>query len=676
MLRRQANNKKINLKSNHENALKKSDLSELDRLDIHYDDSSDEDEVSEKISKYKISTHWKQKASKTYLKYTGKDILKNNDLLSFVAHAAGIKLLYSKGVNQQYYPIKKDVLGEQNCAPKPRVQLEKLVMSGCIDSAKDAFRETKRFLDLSKQKKINSDNFTACSEASITEFIKELEKLIPSKLTILSQWVKKAKYCNEQESRPPEIKALENEMAAILQNIFTRHSPISSSKEDIDRKKIKEELFDIIKQIITDMSRELRFDKLSNAQGKQDAIAVLDSHKCPYSHLLKEIKSMLANSQARGYVENMLLKQFDDNKEKLLQLYIKDVTHIQNNKTKKNALKVAEKSALDKYLIIDHASLSDELTSAFLVSLQSKLHDSITAFHRPTLGKSYLMTSSNPYSFLANLRLANRSQKRLALNLKGALFNTDTVSRTWQLSSPKTRDTQVLETQQITSTFGRRDIIENLGSYEKVYNAINQLKKYFEDSEENVSDVTIAKWLREIYQGKTPDINSLQSDHAVIIQKLQTITYLLFGCEATRNPAMHVINQMLLDLIIHDENWSFEEAFTGKHDGKSVNRDPRRMPMAPEGAVAVARGLESDYRKFMPYPYFYYGVEESEGKDNKLSKNELIKFEGQVVRDWVKLNTNGAIRVGKRDCAEWLLEKIESHFEVWLGNPPKIVLHK
>src|SRR5439155_7563905 len=112
----------------------------------------------------------------------------------------------------------------------------------------------------------------------------------------------------------------------------------------------------------------------------------------------------------------------------------------------------------------------------------------------------------------------------------------------------------VLETQTVTTNRGRKDMILNIGNYESVYEDIAIIKNHLK-----VDDACIANWIRMIFKGIVPDFNSYKSQE--ILHKLQSITYLLFGCEATRNPAMHIINHMLLDLIIANKGWSFEEAF-------------------------------------------------------------------------------------------------------------------
>jgi hypothetical protein len=634
-------------------------LSQVERLDEYYDDSSDDDEISKKLSTYRITQSWKQKEASSNHKFNGRDFLKNDELLSFVAHCAGIKLLYSTEVNKLYYPIKNTLLRVDKTEEKPSAQLHNLIKTACIETARETHDSLERFLSLTQKSKMLCKKLIDEKQKILDEINKELNEIISINMDMFIQWIKQIKYCHK-EPQPESIIIFEKEILTLFLSIFKKHYLIKDFNP-AERNAIKKELLELANTIFCTISKELEFVKHFNLAGKTEAITLLSKYQTPYQNLLNELKIMLEESPARGYVQTMLSKQIEAKQQSFLQAYILDLIYMHQSSSRKKPFTADEKNIFDKYLIADDAAIHDEVITMFTVTLKNKLENNIKSFYRPTLGKTHVFASNNPYGFYANLRLSNRSQKRQALNLKNAVFKTDAVSRSWRLNSITKTQTDVVETQQITSAFSRKDIIENLGNYEKVYQSILQIKTYFSKKGTSITDAHIATWIRKIFMGFTPEFDISKIDAINIMQKLQSITYLLFGCEATRNPAMHVISQMLLDLIIANQVWNFEAVFIGD----------KKMPMVPEGAVAITRRLESEYRPFMPYAYFYYGVEENACKESHFHKHDLIQLEADVVRAWIKMKFDDPIKIAKSEWAEWLLEKIESHFTTWLGNAPK-----
>lgn len=633
-------------------------------FDSNYDDSSDEDEINDKVNHYDIEKNWQRIFNRSY-RPDNKDFINNDELLSFVAHAAGIKLFYSSQVNTKYYPLKHLVLSEKKPEENAISQLQLLVQTALIDSLHKSFNSLEIFLKSTEQKEISLTEYSTKKEIFLTEYQNEIKDMLSSHLGSFVKWIKLIKF-TDHTTRPDGIDAFEKKSIDLLKKVFEKHYSFTKSFQDRD--KIKQELLHLAKEKINFISKELFFQNLENVPGKEKALESLKQFETPYQGLLQLIKSILLKSPARGYVQNMLNKELDSSAKQstLLRTYINDLILIKNSK---GVLTEKEMNVLTDYLSVNEESVYEELFHNFVYFQKINLENAVNSLRRPTLGECYRFNSNNPYNFHANLRLANRSQTRQINNLQSALFRSDRSARFWHLSDFSSDVPSVFEAQEILKTsFGRRDMILHLGNYASVYEEIKHIKEYFSSLGECVNDKKIAQWIRDIFKGNPPAFHIPESDEIEILHKLQAITYLLLGCEATRNPSMHVINQMLLDLIITNDEWSFEEALTGEKNGKIVSEKlAKRMPMAPEGAVAVARHLMSDYRNFMPCSYSYRGSVDRE--NNKFNKQDLIKYEARIIRDWVMLTNTDKVKLPKNQATSWLLNYIENHFENWLGSP-------
>lgn len=631
----------------------KIDASELKKFSLYYDDSSDDEEL-----KYDVAERWRDREdSRESIK--SKNNLSNDELLSFVAHAAGIKLFYSKEVNQPYFKLKNEILAEKKSDLNSVAQLQQLVLTAFHDAATKAFAVVEKFSAQAEQKQV-AEQLAQKKAVFFSDFKNQLNTKIKDNLIIFVRYLKKIKY--GKNIKTDELNFIEAQIAKMFADTFKKY--FSAGQTKLDRKQVKESLIELVTEKVSEVSKELKFEKLSNVSGKEKALASLNSDNS-FPHFYAALKAILEqHTPVRGLVQNMIMSELTNPEQidKLLYAYLDDLVVLRMKSH--NALASKEDSRLKNYLTMSDDALLDELLSGFVRVQHNLLDEALHNFRRPTLGKSHECASANVYGFYANLRLANCSQNRTIANSQKVLFKTDRpMARIWRLN--KEIHPAVLETQTVLKSLGRKDQVEDVSSYEGIYEDINQIKQYFVNRNIPVTDVTIAQWLREIFQGAIPRIGN-QFEQDEFLNKLQAIAYLLFGCEPVRNPAAHVTNQMLLDLIIANKDWSFEEALTGKKNGVAVDdKLVKRMPMAPEGAVAVARALVADYREFMPYPYTYPGIEDNRG--NKFSKSELMKYEARIVRDWLDLTGFNHDKAVKKELAANVMEHVEKHIGKWMG---------
>lgn len=604
----------------------------------HYDDSSDEESVQEHIHHYDISHAWQK-----FISQTEKD--SNDNLLSFVAHAAGIKFLYSNDINKLYYKNKSHFLKNAEQRPKASKQLEDILTRAILNSLNRILIKLQEFL-LQADPGLHRRNEKKRIYQTILEECKmQLPTLIKKHAPAFISALKANRFTNKEEVQ--FLDQVKLDIIDLLSTHFFSHIPIPDTKHN--RALIKQKIFITASKKIVKIIDKLNIKDLMNKQGSLQACTTLENYKGKYQHLVTLIARILKTSPARGYIEKIITKNIvtSNNKEQIIFAFIADLLAIKNRDQAKQKL-------LDNYFSLNKTNLVDILTSYSDVYLQEGLLVALKSLERPVLSKLFEFSSRNPFEFYANLRLSNRSQKRQILNLQHA-DRQDTVARLWSMSD--THKTSVLEMQTILKkSLGRKDIVEDLGNYTKIYDNIKHLQTQF--PQEQLTDKKLAQGIRDIFNNHPPMLSDDPHIDGELNIKLHGLTYLLFGCEVARNPAMLIVNQMLVDLIINECHWNFKKAFVVEE--KPLNC----MPMAPEGAVAIARSLEADYRSYMPYTYFYRGV--IEDTKSNLNKNDLVSLESKIISDWLKYYKK-IKDISKLTPAD-LLSHIEAEFTNWFSH--------
>lgn len=202
-------------------------------------------------------------------------------------------------------------------------------------------------------------------------------------------------------------------------------------------------------------------------------------------------------------------------------------------------------------------------------------------FTRAVLGQSHEFKSNNQEGFLANLRLSNRdrtrrirkySERHQEIPFGGKKFH-----RQWGLGDRA--NYVALEDQEITMKMGRSDIVINLDTYENIYKRIVEIKKYINDELEEkgkdpITSGDIAAWLIEVFdhslkndffyhkEGKKTNskVQISLNKKEQLLEVLVDLTYLLFGTEAVRNPSSLPLHYMMLNMIANGK-MEFKDAF-------------------------------------------------------------------------------------------------------------------
>ena len=239
---------------------------------------------------------------------------------------------------------------------------------------------------------------------------------------------------------------------------------------------------------------------------------------------------------------------------------------------------------------------------------------------------------SDEYSipgFMANLRLCNRSVKRLIANNKPfEKYELLSKQRQFRGCQFPTSPEIALDIQEVTNKGNRVDHVINNGTYSDIDERIKSIKKGAK-----VNDKDIAHWIRQTFYGEPlllTEFNNIDEDKELkafhikeIKRAIVGITYQLFGTEVVRNPASFIHHHMMLELIIK-----------GSCTWNDFLKNTHMLPMEMTDAVKGARTLHAAYNSSMPYPYMYpKGLLASL---DSVTVRELISKEGALTFAWLK----------------------------------------
>ena len=234
--------------------------------------------------------------------------------------------------------------------------------------------------------------------------------------------------------------------------------------------------------------------------------------------------------------------------------------------------------------------------------------------------------------FLAYLRLHNRSEKRC---LKNNATCTDTI---WKISNS-------VEIK-----------LSNANCWWS--GCTNEIVEFREDV--NLSYSKIMTLTEQVLQTKILESchMNIKTSEESLTSETASLWYLLFGCEAIKNPSAIVHHAMFIDLVR-----------AGKYTWKSLGSD---APMASKKSIQPAMRLNSDYAKYMPVAYTYQPVSNYE-------EGELRQRESKLMKEWLQLKlgekgTTALLALCKKDlqAVDVLWSLIQNSFESW-GMPMAVL---
>ncbi len=292
----------------------------------------------------------------------------------------------------------------------------------------------------------------------------------------------------------------------------------------------------------------------------------------------------------------------------------------------------------------------------------------------PTEGESL----SGESNYIAHRRLTDRSQKRLG---KNKLNNSDKAAVALDTVFIFSEGSESKERKEFTphgskpGTYNgyRGDWIgfdqhkEEIPYQPNGRTSVMSIIQSLIDDE--MSDQEVARNIRATLKGEEVGLSPEQK------KSLAFLTNLMFGAEASRNPACYVSSQIFLDLIENShagyETW--RQAFAAE-----------KFPMMIKDEIAGSRRINDllNGEEVMPYDYHYdynashdiarplYGATESPSQKADKNAKEILSREIVLAKDWLGMNGceedfGSLVALLKTKIPDWYSDVDLSHFSEW-----------
>lgn len=646
------------------------------------DDSSDEEEIAIRRSKYDIH--------KTIAEYTVQRGHNSYAQGSLLAHAAGVELLYSEKVNARHYAQKAEILGPTILPSEEKMQ-EWLATTISKSIAEVLYVPSQNTATKALTKAFLEENATVIQQTT--------QALLQQQRSLLRQRHHQTPLPALNEALSPlkqSLQAFINVIPARKDLVFATMNTLSARKLAQDPK---------IRAALSDQQRAITFLDNHGLLSPADKSKTLTSNQKSKPNMKKRVDELkvnrrlsfeeailldVVNDGISGYVSSKLSAhqaklaeaacvdfiQAELGRRQHSVLFETRAAHTNDPVTKEyeftttpnlqnsplRTLQAVSPEAFAQFLPYSADRLREEIamqmgefSGIFVSRLAASRKELGVTLERTILPEQHSFRSNNATEFLANIRLSNRSQIRhirQAQEEEGNTIQGETVSRGWQFAGVPH---MALETQEITTNGARTDLVVNLGNYKAVSDEIRGVVHTANSElEKKFTGKSIARWVRQIINGEmgsrftytNGDEIPLSPAHRKQLQKLcVNLASLILGTESARNPASLITQQMMLDLIISgDLSWETaladeakKQAYgggampmsMGTYEGgiKKEGDSPSKLKAEP---VPCARKLQEEYGPYLVHPYRYPG----ESQSNSSKTEELRKREFEIVKKW------------------------------------------
>jgi hypothetical protein len=529
---------------------------------FNFDDSSDEEEQD--VDQCDLDDVWEKfKVAVDARQMIESGSTESQIAFSFLSHFIGIQLLHGQEVNKIYYREKQKYLG---------LPAEQLPSNAQIRDW------VKRSL-----------------EAALTSFLSSFQMNEADKLKIIN---------------------------FLLDRVNINQLFVAMSRVDINL-----QLKTIVLQEALAVAEKMKSNQdLNSSSSSQDDFNSKEELS-PFDSFIFHIIQQEYNKD-RG-VKKSSHQIFLENYDELIKKYIISLD-------KKDKKRFIRDMVADNKLVLPQSSASSQAALLFYYLFVRELQKNIVLLRwlRPTLPENFSFQVQNAAAFFSNIRLSNRSITREARNIidheKGEQVVRSvndwqqvmpSIFRTWSFQDSST----ATDRQELQCKFNRVNYVTDVRSLGRD-NSIERKVGYSEllaRIAELGGDVIVAQNLRNylnniilLSRGNNGLKRAVRNEDKDFYADL---TYLFLGLESTRNPAMFVLNQMLLDLIIfHKRTWQMVIDW---------------MPMVPAGAVPASRQLNRKYDAYMPHHYEYPGDDLIQGG---YTVSCLVKAEAKIVHVWLE----------------------------------------
>lgn len=565
------------------------------------DDSSDEEDTN--TEKFNISEQWIQFTNSQFYNYLLKLGYQPWHIkLLFILHVNGIMFLYSPSVNAIYYneTYGKKVLGN-NTTENDLKDLTNWIIEALYNTIHIVLCLGRQLTEIEK-----SEIIKKYCQTKADDFTQHLHWLL-KKADLANAEVKLAKYNSSLNYNSEFVKYLRQanpELKGTRENTVIINSPEKSSSA--------------VAQFLTQSNDNLQYINQCLYALRKMIIPVLTQKEDDLKSISKSETSLNLNNVAQ--VNNPIIEYF-----KLY--FFKELSILRR-----------------KYQIMFNRGQNE----CVIYDFSQTFNNSNFWFNGVRKNNRFQKRRNHHFEerhFLAQ----NKSKKATqAEDLKVSYGHYIHTYSIWKLPSK----TQVLYKDMITTNQIRNSLVEFKTAHSTTYTSLyliihekaTQYAMYYTTSAISQGQITelnraeyynqsyfyytkrIALTIRSLLQGINPFTE--QDSDADFISEL---TYLLFFCEASRNPASFVIHQMMLDLIIHNpvnRNWHW--AFIQSSDMFGGGA----MPMSIGNAVKFSGHINMSLAPYMPFPYIYGG--DCEQNDDGIKP--LVSKSLFIVHEWFQIH--------------------------------------
>lgn len=645
-------------------------------LEIDGDDSSDGEDTNTQLEEYNLNDkHAEFRRSQNPTFY-----IKTNDpeAYSFLTYAIGVQLLYSPNVNA-IYKTKKKTLGHTTLNAN-----ETMLKKWFLKTAEQAVHDVLFLKSQPAVAKHLANNFCAQKKTFLE---KETNAWIKTRLRVFFKQLHSTDVLLETDDC---LKCFQTKLESYIKNQDVKAEDFSAPPfflPDDFEKKISSHINSFYKTAGLVHGNE-RFKKPTTrptvtSQNPVKAIMIKEAENYTGNQYLSAItvetkkrvfKALLEKELTRG--ENAVVEKVDE------QYRLKSGVSTETLEDDSTIGFLFSDDARTKYLPYDNERMIEELTldidlhfgNTFIRELQKLKKQMKIKLERVALPQQPTFVSTNIYEHLANLRLNVRDKRRRIRQAKDdeerENITSESFQAAWQMPTQKCLS---LEKQEITSGCARTDIVINLETYKGIHTALNDFKVNINHDMKDrpkISDALVAAWVRDILLTGTPSTPRVKTKglaelttkfedipprfQKTFLKFLVNLTYLLFGCEAQRNPSSLIIHQMMLELIEAKElTWTQAIAnqalanncgggempmSMGKYvSGKNAKGGDIKVSSEP---VSCARTLHRYYGLFALKPWRYDGKGTKDNSpDTQDFKHtcELVRRENAIVKKWFAL---------------------------------------
>jgi hypothetical protein len=572
-------------------------------VQLHVDDSSDEEEVEHARSVYNIDAAWEGYAKERYSAVAASDTAYIK--LPFIVHALGAELLYGqKEVNTRYYAQKRRHLGASPIAERTQrgIQFFTFIQE---KTQQDLIVFLKHYYPVTEE-----------LAATLKEAVAETCAAWKERLLHMGQsrkWLQQVRHSLAHVTREPSQLQLHIDRT-ILDNFA--HEVFISAHRHIEANGFllpanapnfipSPELQAHITQHALERARENQQYGWLGVDGRTPKKGAIRDWRYLPSQFDTTLRKLL-NEAGHPAEASQKIAQIVNND--LFNAYAGDL--LQQDRAAfgspdspawKTAKQFPELKAVIGY---SPARLHAEWYNLFSAAVLQHAYGSFP-LNRQTLPDMHRFENNDGADLLANMRLHKRSETRAMHNYADnfaykAVINQQNsgsiylrkILQLWKFAEGGDN----LVEHGIQSSLGQSEYMPTLGQYPAIYKDIAAKKQsYF------FTDEQLAGWMRNVLNG------TASNAEPALLPWIANLTNLIIAVEGTRNPAALVTHHMMLDLI-ENKRLSWQQAL-----------ELRQMPMAPVGATAEARSVHNDFDGYMPHHYQYRGTK---GKTANLMQSE------------------------------------------------------